>query len=242
MTATCTNPILNDIKQLTGYSLKHCHWPSPAIMSHRSVGIEVKYTHHHFCLLIATIQCVIAPSPPTPNVNHKVIIYTLVQTNAKSISVHLGDYLDITVALHILDIITLVGTMTKEEKAFYTYLFLSDADNPKFNAHIMCATGVVGNAGIDLSKTGVVYRLGMPNSVSDLFHEKGRASQYPNTLAAENCYVICFTIEDLLYLHCRTMDPDKVVLNNNYQMRKVEDLMMMAKVLASDECMCAHVE
>ena len=40
----------------------------------------------------------------------------------------------------------------------------------------MCVTSGVGNAGIDSSKIGVVYRFGMPESVSDLFQEKGRAS------------------------------------------------------------------
>ena len=38
------------------------------------------------------------------------------------------------------------------------------------------------------------------------------------------------------------MDPDKVVLNDNYRKRQVDKLMQVAKVLASDECMCAHVE
>ena len=51
--------------------------------------------------------------------------------------------------------------MTKEEKAFYTNIFLSETQNDKYNPHIWCATSGVGNAGIDSSKIGVVYWLGM---------------------------------------------------------------------------------
>ena len=106
----------------------------------------------------------------------------------------------------------------------------------------MCATSGVGNAGIVSSKIGVVYRFGMPESISDLLQEKGRAGRYANALPAENQYVLCFSIEDLLYLFHRTMDPDEVVLDDDYRKQQVDDLMQVAKVLASDKCKCAHVE
>ena len=83
----------------------------------------------------------------------------------------------------------------------------------------MCATSGVGNAGIDSSKIGVVYRFGMPESVSGRFQEKRRVGQYHNALAAENQYILCFSIEDLIYLFCRTMDPDEVVLNEDLKDR-----------------------
>ena len=242
MTATCSTPMLGDIERLTGHTLDRRHWPSPSMMSHRSVGIDVKYTHQHFRILKTTIERAVLPSQSRPNVNRKVIIYTPARTRAKSISKNLGNYLDTTGNLHDLDIVTLIGTMTKEEKAFYTHLFLSDSDNSDFNPRIMCATSGVGNAGIDSSKIGVVYRFGMPETVSDLFQEKGRAGRYHNALAAENRYILCFAIEDLIYLFRRTMDPDEVVLNDDYRKRQVDELMQVAKVLASDECMCAHVE
>ena len=55
MTATCSIPMLGDIERLTGIALERRHWPSPSMMSHRSVGIDVKYTHHHFRLLKTTV-------------------------------------------------------------------------------------------------------------------------------------------------------------------------------------------
>ena len=129
--------------------------------------------------------------------------------------------------------------MTKEEKAFHTHLFLQDEETEKYNPHIMCATSSVSNAGTDSSKIDIVYHLGMSESVSDLFQEKGHIGWHPNALAWENQYMLCFTIEDDIYLFKRAMDPHEAVLNDEYLDRQVFDLLQMAKVLlASDQCMC----
>ena len=81
----------------------------------------------------------------------------------------------------------------------------------------MCAMSGVGNAGINSSKIGIVYRLGIPETTSDLFQEKGRAGQYTGTIASENQYILCFSIEDLLYFFKRTMDPEEEIINDNYR-------------------------
>ena len=114
---------------------------------------------------LLTIADAIKPSPSRPSVQHKVIIYTPARTHAKSTSEQLGHHLDTIPHLHKIDIITLVGTMTKEEKAFNTNIFLSEKETNKYNPHIMCAT----------SGVGVVYRLGMPDNITDLYQEKGHA-------------------------------------------------------------------
>ena len=62
----------------------------------------------------------------------------------------------------------------------------------------MCATSGAGNAGLDSTAIGSIFRLGMPESMSDFFQEKGRAGRYPNAHPTENRYTICFSIEDLL--------------------------------------------
>ena len=144
--------------------------------------------------------------------------------------------------LHKIDIITLVGTMTKEEKAFYTNIFLSEKENNKYNPHIMCATSSVGIAGIDSHQIGVVYRLGMPDNIRDLYQEKGHAGQYNNALPTDNCYLHCFAIEDLLYLLKRSMDPEQSVLSEEYRLRMVLDLLQVAEILACDLCFNVHLE
>ena len=111
--------------------------------------------------------------------------------------------------------------MTKEEKALYTNMFFSDEEYEKCNPHIMCTTSGIGNAGIDSSKISVVYRLGMPESISGFYQEKGCSGCNANALAMENCYVLCFSIEDFIYLYRRTMDPDESILNKDFRLMYV---------------------
>ena len=242
MTATCTQHMISDMEGITGYPF-HCrHWPSLLMMSHRSVGIESRYIHHHFSLLKCTIADAIKPSPSRPAVQCKVIIYMPACTHAKSMSEQLGHHLDTMPDLDKIDIITLVGTMTKEKKVFYTNIFLSEKYNNRYNPQIMCATSSVGNAGIDLYQIGAVYRFCMPDNITDLYLEKGCAGRYNNALPTDNCYLLCFAIEDLLYLFKHVIDPEQSVLNEEYCLQMVSDLLQMAKVLASDLCFNDHLK
>ena len=72
--------------------------------------------------------------------------------------------------------------------------------------------------------------------------EKGRAGRYHDALPTENRYLLCFAIEDLLYLFQRAMNPEESVINEGYRFRMVADLLMMAKVLASDLCFNVHIK
>ena len=49
MTATCTENMISDVERITGYQFHRRHWRSPLMMSHRSIGIEARYTFssHH---------------------------------------------------------------------------------------------------------------------------------------------------------------------------------------------------
>ena len=76
MTSTCTLPMIADFEWMTGYVIGCHYWPSPSMISHRAVGIDVKYTHHHFSMVKKTIEKALAPSPSCPIVPQKVFIYT----------------------------------------------------------------------------------------------------------------------------------------------------------------------
>ena len=82
----------------------------------------------------------------------------------------------------------------------------------------------------------------MPESVQDLYQEKGQAGRYCNSLAIDNKYLLCFSIEDLLYLYHRSMNPGEEIINETYCQRKVDNLLLMDKVLASDQCIAVHIE
>ena len=148
MTETCTSDLIEDIESLVGFKLNHKHWPSPADMIHRSIALDARYTTQHLNLLKSTISKAMMPSVTRPHIDRKCIIYTPTRSRAQEISYDLGNHLD-GIALHSLDIITFVGTMTIEEKVFYMNAFLKYETVSGFNPHIMCATSGVGNAGID---------------------------------------------------------------------------------------------
>ena len=77
-------------------------------------------------MLKSSIERAVMPSPSRPKINWKVIIYTPTQRWAKDFAFKLGKYLDTTQNLHEVDIFTLVGTMMREEKVFYTNTFLDE--------------------------------------------------------------------------------------------------------------------
>ena len=96
MTATCTPSMLRDMELISGFSINHCHWPSPIMMSHRSVGIKTRNTCHHFKLIKTMIDEAISPSLSRPTLQRKVLIYTPARTCAKFIAEQLGDHFDTT--------------------------------------------------------------------------------------------------------------------------------------------------
>ena len=119
-------------------------------MIHRSIALDARYTTQHLNVLTSTISKAMMPSVTRPHIDRKCIIHTPTRSLAQEISYDLGKHLD-GIALLSLDIITLVGTMTIEEKVFYTNAFLTDEIVSGFNPH-MCATSGVGNTGIDSHK------------------------------------------------------------------------------------------
>ena len=66
MTVTCTLPMIEDVECITGYSLQYHHWLLPSMMSHRAVGIDTRYSYHHFSLLKHTISDSLKPTSSRP--------------------------------------------------------------------------------------------------------------------------------------------------------------------------------
>ena len=113
MTATCTSQMINDITQLTGLAISHCHWPAPAEISHHNASIDARYTKHHYRVLKSSICDALKLSQCRPDIRRKVLVYTNARSQAKDFLYKLGKYLDSTVNDHNIDILTLVGTMEK---------------------------------------------------------------------------------------------------------------------------------
>ena len=73
-----------------------------------------------------------------------------------------------------IDIISLVGTFTKEEKATKIISFVNGSHKyPELKLNLLCATSGVSNAGIDSPNVRAVYRVAFPPSILDIAQEKG---------------------------------------------------------------------
>ena len=122
MTATCSKFIESNVQEMFGIELNRTHWPSPVEMMHRSVGIHLSYTSRPFQYVSKTIKKDLAVHPSLPN---KVIVYSNRRIRVFNFVEKLEKLLDMDDDFKKVDILTLVGTLTKEEKAEYIRLFVN---------------------------------------------------------------------------------------------------------------------
>ena len=176
MTATCSTFIQSSVQEIFGVELNCSHWPSPVEMMHRSVSIHVSYTSRPFQYVSKTIKNNLSVHPSLPN---KVIVYSNCRVCIFNFAEKLEKLLDMDDDFRNVDVLTLVGTLTKEEKAEYIRLFVNGSNrvNCSLDMRVLCATSSVGNAGIDSPDVRAVYRIDFPPSVHDFVQEKGRAGR-----------------------------------------------------------------
>ena len=232
MTATCSRFIESSIQDMFGIELNRSHWPSPIEMMHRSVSIYVSYTSRPFQYVSKTIKSNIAIHPSLAN---KVIVYSNRRVRIFNFAEKLEKLLDMDDDFKKIDVLTLVGTLTKEEKAEYIRLFVNGSSRPNcsLDMRVLCATSGVGNAGIDSPDVRCVYRIDFPPSVHDFVQEKGRAGRRINASPSDYSYHVCISIESLLFLFKRILNPAEEVNNDNYRSRQVEDLLQMAQLITA---------
>jgi superfamily II DNA helicase RecQ len=133
-----------------------------------------------------------------------------------------------------IDIICLIGTLTKDEKAKFIRLFIHGSDkHPEIKLRLLCATSGVGNAGIDCPDVRAVYRIDFPPSILDLAQEKGRAGRTPGASPDDFHYIICYSLETYLYLFKRILNPAEEYINPSYRQTQIHDVLEVAKVLIS---------
>ena len=121
LTATCSTHIVSTLQLMFDIQFNAVHWPAAADMKHRSVKVMVQYTSRAFQYVSSTIKSQITPHPTLPN---KVIIYSNRRVRIQNFSDKLETLLDKDPSLRCVDVLTLVGTLTKEEKAANIRLFL----------------------------------------------------------------------------------------------------------------------
>jgi hypothetical protein len=128
MTATCTESIALSFENLIGVKFNSKHWPTPIGMMHRSVRIEAKYTTCPAALVKKAIREPLRPNLDHPGLPNKVIVYSNSRRKIVQFSEQLGEEFDHHDDLQNYDIITLVGTLKRHQKAMFINRFINMAD------------------------------------------------------------------------------------------------------------------
>jgi len=116
-------------------------WPTPTGMMHRSVQIEARYTTCPAALMKKAIREPLLPHSDLPN---KVIVYSRIPEER-----FLFNFLKHLVKnynhddLQSYDIITLVGTQKRQQKAMFINSFINMEDTVDFKPQVLCAKAVL---------------------------------------------------------------------------------------------------
>ena len=119
------------------------------------------------------------------------------------------------------DIVKVIGTMFKEEKLFYTNLFLAGraarggtADDyiTLFDPVGCVATRSIGSTGWDGKSISHVFSMDCPTSIVDVVQEKGRADRWNGATADKCMYAVCITLTSYIYLLLRIHLPSNALL------------------------------
>jgi superfamily II DNA helicase RecQ len=242
MTATCTRSIHDSFQMLIGgrnWQFTDRDWPGAFFMQHRSVSLNFKYTTQASANVKKHLKSMLEEDNSLPK---KCIVYSNFRRRVQDFSQDLAEYLDTSASTTHFDIITLIGTQFREQKAKYINCFISDNTTEAFNPHILCATSGVGNAGIDCAYIRSVYRLDCPPSIVDICQEKGRAGRQPGAHPSVFGITICFSLESFLLIFKRIHDPSEDIIDDSYRQEQFQDLMNVARLMVANSCQSIAIE
>ena len=114
--------------------------------------------------------------------------------------------------------------------------------NGKKSPIILCATSGVDNAGIDSSNFRLVFRIDMLPSIVNLRQEKGRYGQHPLASSDNYRYVMCLSLEYMIFLFRGKMDPRELVIENSYHHHQLNYIFYIGRTLASKGCYAVALE
>lgn len=240
LTATCTKSVKSSFEELIGVTCNDVHWPSAVEMMNRNVRIDVLYTPLWYASVKKTIGVYLSDDPILPN---KVMVYSNSRQRILSLVDKLEIYLDEHEKFEDIDVLTLVGTQPREEKAATIDLFINDRTDLQLKMNILCATSGVGNAGIDCKETRAVFRIDFPPSIADLSQERGRAGRRDDASPEHFVYQVAICLESFLHIFRRINHPESRSPQESYRKHQLQELMDVASLLASSsDCYYITIE
>ena len=114
---------------------------------------------------------------------------------------------------------------------------------PDYKVRVLCATSGVGNAGINCRDVRIVYCMDFPPSLLDIAQEKGRAGRRPDAVANDYHYIMCYSLDSLLHLYKRILDPKEELINESYHSKMLNDISGVAKLhVMPNVCLSTSLE
>ena len=138
------------------------------------------------------------------------MFYANTALSIKGLSEMLEEFFDSLNATKDIDVLLVHGNLSKEEKGAFISAFTStnNTNNTTMNFKVMCSTSSIANAGIDWSDIRAVFCLDLLSSIFDLVQEMGRAGRRGSASAEDYHDHLYFSIDHLIYLYKRIMNPD----------------------------------
>ena len=112
----------------------------------------------------------------------------------------LENYLDGDEKFNEIGILTLVGTLSRAEKAATIKRFVNGMEALGTKMNILCATSGVGNAGIDCRDVRAVYRIAFPPSIADLSRKCGMAGRRDDATPYNFVYQVAICLKSFLHI------------------------------------------
>jgi hypothetical protein len=236
MTATCNETIMKNVELLSGlkFHVANIFWPPPTGMQHRSVAFDIRYSSRPLGIIQPCLKKLLSTSDTS-----KFIIYSNRRVKIEGIHSKLSLWLDSN-DLQLVDTVSLVGTLTPEQKAHHIKAFVNSGVDSDFHPRILSATSGAANAGIDSAQVFGVFRVDFPPTMVDMKQEGGRAGCRPEGLIVEDFYCVMLSLEGFMHLFLRILNPNESVHDSSYRKQQLDDLLSTLQFLVLPPG-CFHV-
>jgi hypothetical protein len=255
MTATANQTILSQLERITGYTfLKHnVFWPPAPQMLEPKVRMTFRYTPMPMLALKKRLEPLYKADD-----RRQWLLFANSRKELENNHLKSREFLDVANLPG--DIVMINGPMFREQKFFYTNLFLNpelvdvaallrgdddsteapvDSDVINFDAIGCLAMRSLGSAGWDGEHIRLVFSVDFPTDLCSCTQEKYRAGRWPGAGPKTDEYYVCATLHSFLYLLKRIYRDekdkdfaalDKILSQKEYRVMLFNDLILVAKM------------
>jgi hypothetical protein len=244
MTGTCNKTVVNQFEKMSGVTFHkptNIFWPNAAGMRRRTAAIRLHVTTHVQKVLNSEIGRIVHPYKSVLMNRKQFIAFG---NSRKAIELlHSSTKAEFDRNQHHGDLVLITGPMLKEQKFYYTNLFLNSEPTPdstkpiaerSFDAIGCFATRALGSAGWDGPNVHMVFSMDFPTDILSARQEIGRCGRRVRDVSLispvagdMDSYVMVFSLTSVKYLIQRMyLKMDK---------ETTKDIVLKDQILSLDE-------